>query len=101
MVTSTAAAQVSGGATVSPTGSKSITGGQFEEIVRVLRPLVESYGVSGMEAPVRATVERLLPRQIRRETDSAGNLWVTLGQGDPTVVFIAHLDEVGFRVSAI
>jgi putative aminopeptidase FrvX len=75
--------------------------GQLREIGRVLAQLVESYGVSEMEAPVRAVVERLLPQRIRRETDTAGNLWVSLGQGDPTVVFIAHLDEIGFRVAAI
>ena len=27
------------------------------EVERVLAPLVQSYGVSGMEAPVRATVD--------------------------------------------
>jgi putative aminopeptidase len=71
------------------------------EVERVLAPLVESYGVSGMEGPVRATIERLLPRGLRPETDTAGNLWVTLGKGEPTVVFVAHLDEVGFKVTGI
>jgi putative aminopeptidase FrvX len=71
------------------------------EVERVLAPLVQSYGVSGMEAPVRATVQKLLPGWARTETDSAGNLWLTLGKGEPTVVFVAHLDEVGFRVSGI
>jgi putative aminopeptidase len=71
------------------------------EVERVLAPLVESYGVSGMEGPVRATVMRLLPRWARTQTDSAGNLWLTLGRGEPTVVFIAHLDEIGFRVTGI
>lgn len=70
-------------------------------VAGVLAPLVESYGVSGMEDPVRAVVERLLPRWARTETDSAGNLWLTLGKGEPTVVFVAHLDEIGFRVTAI
>lgn len=71
------------------------------EVERVLAPLVESYGVSGMEGPVRATVERLLPSWARTQTDSAGNLWLTVGKGEPTVVFIAHLDEIGFRVTGI
>lgn len=74
---------------------------RLREVGRVLAQLVESYGVSGMEAPVRATLERLLPQRLRRVTDTAGNLWVSLGQGDPVVVFIAHLDEIGFRVTAI
>jgi putative aminopeptidase len=71
------------------------------DVERVLKPLVESYGVSGMEEPVRATVQRLLPAWARTVTDSAGNLWLTLGKGEPTVVFVAHLDEVGFRVVGI
>jgi len=73
------------------------------EAQSVLAPLVESYGVSGMEAPVRATVERLLPRWARAkaETDTAGNLWVRAGKGDPVVVVVAHLDEIGYAVSAI
>lgn len=75
--------------------------GRITEVERVLAPLVQSYGVSGMEAPVRATVERLLPRGLRPETDSAGNLWVTVGRGEPIVVFVAHLDEIGFKVTGI
>ena len=71
------------------------------EVERVLAPLVESYGVSGMEEPVRATVQRMLPAWARTETDSAGNLWLTLGKGEPTVVFVAHLDEIGFRITGI
>jgi putative aminopeptidase FrvX len=74
---------------------------RIAEVKRVLEPLVESYGVSGMEAPVRKVVQELLPRWARPTTDSAGNLWLTLGKGEPTVVFIAHLDEVGFRVTGI
>jgi putative aminopeptidase FrvX len=68
---------------------------------RILEQLVETYGVSGMEGPVRTVVERLLPRDVAPKTDSAGNLWVTVGTGEPVVVFIAHLDEVGFRINRI
>ncbi|MGN6390990.1 MAG: hypothetical protein ACTHM9_01915, partial [Gemmatimonadales bacterium] len=67
----------------------------------VLGPLVEAHGVSGMEGPVRATVQRLLPRGARTETDTAGNLWLRMGRGEPTVVFVAHLDEIGFQVTAV
>jgi putative aminopeptidase FrvX len=71
------------------------------EVERVLADLVETYGVSGMEGPVRTRIERLLPAGIPAETDSAGNFWVTLGSGEPAVVFIAHMDEIGFRVTGI
>lgn len=74
---------------------------RISETEAVLTPLVESYGVSGAEGPVRETVKRLLPAWVKTETDTAGNLWVRLGQGEPVVVFVAHLDEIGFRVSGI
>ena len=74
---------------------------RISEAQTVLSALVESYGVSGAEGPVRETVKRLLPAWARPETDSAGNLWVRLGQGDPLVVFVAHLDEIGFTVDSI
>lgn len=71
------------------------------EAEAVLATLVEAYGPSGMEAPVREAVQRLLPSGLKTETDSAGNLWVVLGQGAPTIAFVAHLDEIGFAVTAI
>ncbi len=74
---------------------------RVSEAQTVLSQLVESYGVSAMEAPVRATVQRLLPSWVRTETDTAGNLWVRTGQGDGPVVIVAHLDEIGFRVDTI
>jgi putative aminopeptidase len=67
----------------------------------VLAPLVESYGVSGSEGPMRDMVMRSLPNWAHAETDTAGNLWVRVGAGEPLVVFVAHLDEIGFRVTGI
>ena len=74
---------------------------RISEAQSVLSQLVESYGVSGMEGPVRATVQRLLPSWVKSETDTAGNVWVRVGQGDGPVVIVAHLDEIGFRVDTI
>ncbi len=74
---------------------------RLAEAASVLAPLIESYGVSGMEAPVRETVKRLLPAWAKTETDSAGNLWLRVGQGEPLVVFVAHMDEIGFTVDSI
>ncbi len=74
---------------------------RISEAQAVLSPLVESYGVSGAEGPVRDVVKRLLPVWAKSETDTAGNLWVRVGQGSPLVVFVAHMDEIGYRVTAI
>jgi endoglucanase len=71
------------------------------EAQAVLAPLVEAYGPSGAEAPVRQVVQRMLPGWAKAETDTAGNLWVRAGKGAPTVVIVAHLDEIGFRVTEV
>ena len=71
------------------------------EAQTLLAQLVEAYGVSGAEGPVRQVVQRLLPSWARSETDTAGNLWVRVGQGDPVVVVVAHLDEIGYQVDSI
>ena len=73
----------------------------LEDVRSVLAPLVETYGVSGMEGPVRDAVIGMLPDWARATTDTAGNLMVDVGQGDPLVVFVAHLDEIGFVISSI
>src|SRR6266550_1081445 len=71
------------------------------EVQAVLSTLTETYGVSGAEGPVRETVRRFLPAWAASESDSAGNLWVRVGRGDPVVVVVAHMDEIGFEVTSI
>ena len=75
--------------------------GRIAEAEQVVSQLIEAYGVSGAEAPVRGVVTRLLPSWAKPETDSAGNLWVKVGSGDPLVVIVAHMDEIGFRIDTI
>jgi putative aminopeptidase FrvX len=67
----------------------------------VVSRLVETYGVSGHEAPVRDAVIRLLPAWASPTIDSAGNILVRAGAGAPLTVYVAHLDEIGFVVTAI
>lgn len=74
---------------------------QLQEAESVLSRLVETYGVSGAEGPVREAVRDMLPGWASPTVDSAGNLWVSVGSGDPVVAFVAHMDEIGFRVTAI
>ena len=70
---------------------------------KLLATLTEKYAVSGHEAPVREAVLAALPTwaQAAARTDSAGNLVLALGPERDTVVFVAHMDEVGFDVAAI
>jgi putative aminopeptidase FrvX len=72
-----------------------------EEAARLLSSLVSRYGVSGAEGPVREEVLRSLPAWAKPETDEAGNVTVTVGSGGDPILFVAHLDEVGFRVEEV
>src|SRR5271163_560335 len=72
----------------------------------ILRELVEAYGVSYHEGPVRESVERLLPPWAKPETDDGGNLILHLGTAAanskaPRILVVAHMDEIGFAVKSI
>ena len=69
----------------------------------VLETLTTTYGVSGYEAMPRRAVEQLLPAWAHPRTDASGNLILQFGSpsaGQGTV-FMAHTDELGFRVRAV
>ncbi len=70
-------------------------------VARLLGQLSDVYGVSGHEPPVRAAVRAALPERWkgqRTTVDTAGDLLVEAGPDRDTVVIVAHLDEIGFRV---
>ena len=71
-----------------------------------LRELTETYGASGNEEAVRERVKKLLPSWAKPETDEAGNLVLKFGTAKPNsnakkIVFIAHMDEIGYQVRSI
>ena len=76
-------------------------GGGHAEAAGLLASLAARYGVSGAEAPVREEVLRNLPSWAKPETDAKGNVTVTLGSGGLPLLFVAHMDEVGFRVEEV
>lgn len=72
----------------------------------LLRSLVETYGVSGCEGPVRERIVALLPPWAKPETDDAGNLILRIGNAPagsrvPRIAFVAHMDEIGYVVESI
>jgi len=80
------------------------TARQSGSLAQMIEQIVEMPGVSGKEEPVRTLLQSLLPPYARRamRIDDWGNLIVRLGSGEqPKAAFIAHLDEIGFGVSAI
>lgn len=76
------------------------------DITRQLAPLVEAYGASNHEGPVRDEVKSLLPDWAKTESDSAGNLILHLGSAPadskaPKILVVAHMDEIGFQLKSI
>jgi putative aminopeptidase len=67
-----------------------------------LETLLGVYGVSGRETPVRQTIQSLLPEWAREASrlDARGNLIVRVGER-PEKLFLAHLDELGYRITSI
>src|SRR5438309_10621034 len=60
--------------------------------VDTLHRLIQSYGVSGFEGPVRGAVSSMLPAWAHPKTDAMGNLILQVGSGSPSLLFIAHMD---------
>jgi putative aminopeptidase FrvX len=77
------------------------TGEGYEETARLLGSLIARYGVSGAEAPVREEILKNLPPGLKPGIDAKGNVTVTVGSGDEHILFVAHMDEVGFRVEEV
>jgi putative aminopeptidase FrvX len=80
--------------------------GKPPNTIAILAPLVEVYGVSNNEGPVRELVKTLLPKWAKPETDDAGNLILHLGTAPegskaPRILVVAHMDEIGFAVKSI
>ena len=101
-----------GGSALAPSDGSSVADGHIQNAharqtnTEILRELVQAYGVSYHEAPVRASVERLLPPWTKPETDDAGNLILHLGTAaanakTPRILVVAHMDEIGFTVKSI
>jgi putative aminopeptidase len=87
--------------------------GAGEEVVAPRRgrrseDLIGTYGVSGHEGEVRGVVLSRLDLRLRKmtQTDTAGNLVLHVGNGKrdektPRIVFVAHMDEIGYEVKKI
>ncbi len=75
----------------------------------LLQRLTETYGASGHEQAVRDQIKKELGPDAHTETDADGNLILKLGvagtdssgSGTPRILFVAHMDEIGFQVKSI
>ncbi|MFZ0703108.1 MAG: M20/M25/M40 family metallo-hydrolase [Candidatus Acidiferrales bacterium] len=73
---------------------------------QIISRLIDTYGVSDHETAVRDTVKSLLPKWAHPETDDAGNLILHVGTARasahaPSIMFVAHMDEIGYEVEQI
>jgi putative aminopeptidase len=80
--------------------------GKAPTTTALLTTLVDEYGVSYHEGPVRDRVKTVLPPWAKPETDDAGNLILHLGRAAagtkaPRILVVAHMDEIGFTVKSI
>lgn len=101
-VASAAPAPLHGVPTAPPAAAA--TNDSLSDIAGLLTQVGNVYGPSGHEAEVRRTVRALIPRAwnvLGPAVDTAGNLFVVGGPHRDTVVFVAHLDELGFDVIRI
>lgn len=75
----------------------------FSTTANLLKKLADVYSVSGHEHKAREAVLAALPAWARAQakTDAEGNLIVEAGPDRDPVMFIAHLDEVGFEVTNV
>jgi len=67
----------------------------------MLAPLIEAQGVSPHEAPVADVVRQWLPPWAKPVVDEKGNVSVSFGKGGSSLVFVAHMDEVGYEIAAV
>jgi len=75
--------------------------GNHDATWNVLAPLVHAQGISEHEEAVRDTVLSLIPKSLNPVTDKNGNVIVRWGKGKPRNAFMAHMDEIGYRVTGI
>jgi putative aminopeptidase len=66
----------------------------------LLSRFTDTYAVSEDEGPMRDVLRARLPEWARDSAvvDTAGNLILAMGPDRDTVVFVAHLDEIGYQI---
>ncbi|MFC2160745.1 M42 family metallopeptidase [Acidobacteriota bacterium] len=67
----------------------------------LLKELILIPGVSGAEEKVADFIQASLPETVEVKRDDMNNVWFTLGEGHPHLLFLAHTDELGFIVESI
>jgi putative aminopeptidase FrvX len=67
----------------------------------MLMDLVRIPGISGFEDAVRDYIIARIPSEFSTRVDPMGNVIATIGSGGPKLLFMAHMDEIGFLTTGI
>jgi putative aminopeptidase FrvX len=67
----------------------------------LLRKLVLIPGISSQEEKVSDFIQSALPASLKPQRDEKANVWFTVGEGRPHILFVAHSDELGHIVEKI
>ena len=67
----------------------------------LLRKIVLIPGISSQEGKVADFIQATLPASLGVQRDAKSNVWFTVGQGKPHILFVAHVDELGHVVDKI
>ncbi len=67
----------------------------------LLRKIVLIPGLSSQEGKVSDFIQSALPSSLNVQRDVKANVWFTVGEGRPHLLFVAHSDELGFLVEKI
>jgi len=67
----------------------------------LLKKIVLIPGISSQETKVADFIQATLPAILKVQRDSKANVWFTVGEGRPHILFVAHVDELGFVVDKI
>ncbi|MCJ7681936.1 MAG: M20/M25/M40 family metallo-hydrolase [Candidatus Aminicenantes bacterium] len=67
----------------------------------LLREMIGIHGVSGYEELVADYIQKKLPSGLDVRRDDMHNVWFTVGEGTPHLMFVAHTDELGLVVTGV
>jgi putative aminopeptidase FrvX len=67
----------------------------------ILRKLVLVPGMSGQEAKAADFIQAMIPASLKPQRDMRHNVWFTVGEGKPHIMFVAHMDELGYTVDKV
>jgi len=67
----------------------------------LLRRIVLIPGLSSQEGKVADYIQATLPASLKIQRDAKSNVWFTVGEGKPHILFVAHVDELGHVVDKI